>query len=105
MRNSKIKTKINLGIPGELMSQEAFKALIKEAEDGPFKPIENLVEEVKLKWEKKFSSKTAKKNTPFGPPLSRDKFVESIKAAEKGPFFTHDEFVAKFNLWKKTLKK
>lgn len=39
MRISKIKSKKNLAIPGEPMSKDEFVSLIKEAENGPFKPL------------------------------------------------------------------
>jgi len=97
MRNSKDKSKRNSALPGEPLSKKEFVASIKEAEKGPFKPIENLEEEVKLKWEKNSDSKTGNNVAPFGLPLSKEEFIQSIKEAEKGPFYTHNEFVLKFN--------
>jgi hypothetical protein len=46
MASSRLKKKRNLAIPGEAISQAEFEALIKEAEKGPFKPIEGLKEDV-----------------------------------------------------------
>lgn len=54
MRSSKVKTKENLAIPGEPMSQEEFVALIKEAEKGPFKTMDNFVEDIKALWKQKY---------------------------------------------------
>jgi len=57
MRNSKIKSKRNLAIPGEPMSQEEFVALIKEAEKGPFKSLGSFDEfktRIVSKWKKKY---------------------------------------------------
>ncbi len=54
MRNSKIKSKRNLAIPGDPMSQEEFFALIKDAEKGPFKTLDNFVEDIKAQWKKKY---------------------------------------------------
>jgi len=105
MRNSKPKSKRNLAIKGEPTSKEEFVALIKEAEKGPFKPIENLVEEVKLQYEKKHYNNYEKVHASFSPDLSKEELLKSIKEAEKGPFYSHEEFIRKFNLWKKTLKK
>ena len=51
MRNSKVKTKRNLAIPGEPMSQEEFVALIKEAEKGPFYTLEEITRKFNL-WKK-----------------------------------------------------
>jgi hypothetical protein len=51
MRSSKVKTKRNLAIPGEPMSQEEFTSLIKEAEKGPFYTYEEIVEKMSL-WKK-----------------------------------------------------
>jgi hypothetical protein len=46
MRKSKVKIKRNLAIPGEPMLQEDFVALIKEAEKGPFKSMDNFTEDI-----------------------------------------------------------
>lgn len=54
MRSSKVKIKRNLAIPGEPMSQEEFMDLIKEAEKGPFKTMDNFVEDIKSLWKKKY---------------------------------------------------
>ena len=57
MRSSKIKVKRNLAIPGEPMSQGEFEALIKEAEKGPFKPLDSFDEfrkDIVSTWEKKY---------------------------------------------------
>ena len=54
MRKSKIKVKRNLAIPGEPMSQEEFVSLIKEAEKGPFKSMDNFTEDIKALWKKKY---------------------------------------------------
>ena len=51
MRNSKVKTKRNLAIPGEPMSREEFAALIKEAEKGPFFSLEEVVDKMNV-WKK-----------------------------------------------------
>ncbi len=47
-----------------------------------------------------------KKNlaTP-GDPMSQEEFVDLIKEAEKGPFYTLEEVQAKMEVWKKSLKK
>jgi Txe/YoeB family toxin of Txe-Axe toxin-antitoxin module len=57
MRNSKLKTKRNLAIPGEPISQEEFVALIKEAEKGPFYELgsfEDFKKRILGKWKKKY---------------------------------------------------
>ena len=54
MRSSKLKNKRNLAIPGDPMTQSEFEALIKEAEKGPFKSIDNLKEDVIALWQKKY---------------------------------------------------
>lgn len=51
MRSSKIKSRRNLAILGEPMSQEEFASLIKEAEKGPFYTHEEIVEKMSL-WKK-----------------------------------------------------
>ncbi len=51
MRSSKVKIKRNLAIPGEPMSQEEFKSLVKEAEKGPFYSLEEIVTKMNL-WKK-----------------------------------------------------
>ena len=40
-----------------------------------------------------------------GEPMSQEEFVSLIKEAEKGPFYSLEEIVAKMNVWKKSLKK
>lgn len=57
MRNSKVKTKRNLAIPGEPMPLEEFKALIKEAEEGSFHPIgtySDFMTRIMAQWKKKY---------------------------------------------------
>jgi hypothetical protein len=104
MPNSKDKFKKNPAVPGEPLSQKEFKALIKEAEKGPFSPLGNLVEDVKLRWEKK--QKTEKKTNSAHPDESftKEEFVALVKEGEKGPFYSHMELTDKFDAWKKTLK-
>ena len=51
MKQSKIKTKRNLAIPGEPMTQEEFLGLIKEAENGPFYSLEEVVNKLDV-WKK-----------------------------------------------------
>ena len=51
MRKSKIKVKRNLAIPGESMSQEEFVSLIKEAENGPFYSLEEVIARMNI-WKK-----------------------------------------------------
>ncbi|NBL64625.1 hypothetical protein GV828_05350 [Flavobacterium sp. NST-5] len=40
-----------------------------------------------------------------GKPMSEKKFKALIKEAEKGEFYTDGEFRARFEEWKKSLKK
>jgi len=40
-----------------------------------------------------------------GEPMSQEEFVDLIKEAEKGPFYSLEEIKAKVDLWKKSLKK
>ena len=54
MRKSKVRIKRNLAIPGEPMLQEEFVALIKEAEKGPFKSMDNFTEDILALWKKKY---------------------------------------------------
>ncbi len=54
MRSSKLKNKRNLAIPGEPMNQSEFEALIKEAEKGPFKSLDNLKADTLAVWKKKY---------------------------------------------------
>lgn len=57
MRPSKVKIKRNLAIPGEPMSQEEFVDLIKEAEKGPFKPLDSFDEfknSILSAWKRKY---------------------------------------------------
>jgi len=54
MRSSKVKLKKNLAIPGEPMSQVEFESLIKEAEKGLFKSMDNFTEDIIALWEKKY---------------------------------------------------
>lgn len=105
MRNSNLKSKKNLASLEEPLSKKEFKALVKEGEKGPFKPIGNLVEELQLEWEKKHKS-TAKKNQ-FNPEdaFTKEEFIALVKEGEKGPFYTHTELIDKFDAWKKSLKK
>ena len=105
MRNSKVKSKKNLAVPGEPMSPKEFVALIKEAEKGPFKSIDNLVEDVKLQWEKNYKTEKKSDSIISGENLTREEFLAVIKKAEDGPFYTHHELVTKLNSWKKSLKK
>ena len=51
MRPPKVKTKRNLAIPGEPMSQEEFADLIKEAEKGPFYTLEEIQAKMEV-WKK-----------------------------------------------------
>ncbi len=37
--------------------------------------------------------------------MLQEEFVALIKEAEKGPFYSLEEVVAKMNVWKKSLKK
>lgn len=55
MRTSKIKPNRNLAIPGEPMSQVEFVALIKEAEKGPFKSMDNFTEDILALWKIKYA--------------------------------------------------
>lgn len=51
------------------------------------------------------SSKMKKQNLAIpGKPLSQEEFIALIKEAENGPFFTHEELVAKLKAWKQSLK-
>ena len=54
MRSSKLKNKRNLAIPGESMPQSEFEALIKEAEKGPFKSLDDLKADIFALWKKKY---------------------------------------------------
>lgn len=54
MRSGKVKIKRNLAIPGEPMTQQEFVGLIKEAEKGPFKSMENFTEDIISLWKKKY---------------------------------------------------
>lgn len=57
MRSSKIKSRRNLAIPGEPMSQEEFELLIKDAEKGPFKPLgsfEEFKNDILAAWKRKY---------------------------------------------------
>lgn len=47
-------TKKNLAIPGEPLTQEEFEAIIQETENGAFKSVKNLKEDVLLLWKKKY---------------------------------------------------
>ena len=40
-----------------------------------------------------------------GTPMSQEEFLDLIKEAEKGPFYTLEEIQAKMGVWKKSLKK
>ncbi len=40
-----------------------------------------------------------------GEPMSQKEFEALIKEAEKGPFYSDEEFRKKFDKWRKTLKK
>lgn len=40
-----------------------------------------------------------------GEPMSQLEFVDLIKEAEKGPFYSLEEVITKMNVWKKSLKK
>jgi hypothetical protein len=51
MGKSKTKSKRNLAIPGEPMSQEEFVSLIKEAEKGPFYSLEEVISKMNV-WKK-----------------------------------------------------
>lgn len=48
------KIKKNYAIPGESMTESEFKSFVREAEEGPFYPIEDLKKKVLLAWEKKY---------------------------------------------------
>ena len=39
-----------------------------------------------------------------GEPMSQEEFVDLIKEAEKGPFYSLEEIKAKVDLWKTSLK-
>jgi len=39
-----------------------------------------------------------------GEPMSQGEFVDLIKEAEKGPFYTLEEIQTKMEVWKKSLK-
>lgn len=54
MHNSKVKAKKNLAITAGAMSQREFKALIIEAEKGPFYSYDELVSEL-TSWKKSSS--------------------------------------------------
>jgi len=50
--------------------------------------------------------KTKKRNLAIpGEPMSQEEFVSLIKEAEKGEFYTEDEFRKKFEEWKLLQKK
>ncbi len=55
MRSSKVKLKRNLAILDEPMSQVEFESLIKEAEKGPFKSMDNFTEDIIALWKKKYA--------------------------------------------------
>ncbi|MFO0322328.1 MAG: hypothetical protein ACK504_07870 [Bacteroidota bacterium] len=58
MRSSKLKIKRNLAIPREPMSQEEFVNLIKEAENGSFKPLGSFDEfknDILRAWKRKYA--------------------------------------------------
>lgn len=40
-----------------------------------------------------------------GEPMPQSEFLDLIKEAEKGPFYTLEEVIAKMEVWKKSLKK
>jgi hypothetical protein len=40
-----------------------------------------------------------------GESMSQEDFVDLIKEAEKGPFYSLEEVQAKMEVWKKSLKK
>ena len=40
-----------------------------------------------------------------GEPMSQMEFVDLIKEAEKGSFYTLEEIQAKMDVWKRSLKK
>jgi hypothetical protein len=105
MRNSNPKSKKNLASADESLSKKEFKALIKEGEKGPFKPIGNLVEELQLQWEKKTKSSAKKNELKPEDSFTKEEFIALVKEGEKGPFFTHTELIDKFSAWKKSLKK
>ncbi len=105
MRNSKAKSKKNLAVPGEPMSQEEFAALIKEAEKGPFKPIGDLVEDVKLQWKKNLKTEEKKQQVAPDESFSKEEFIALVKEADKGPFKplgSYEEFKGEIlKEWKK----
>ncbi len=47
-------TSKNYAIPGKPMAEKEFLAFIKEAEKGPFFPVENLKKDVLALWKKKY---------------------------------------------------
>jgi len=51
MRNSKVNTKNKPAIPGKAISQKEVKALVKEAEKGPFYSHKELADKFTL-WKK-----------------------------------------------------
>ncbi|WP_317896637.1 hypothetical protein [Aurantibacillus circumpalustris] len=104
MRNSNLKSKKNLASPDESLSKKEFKALVKEGEKGPFKPLGNLVEDLQLQWEKKHKSTTKNQFKPEDA-FTKEEFITLVKEGEKGPFYTHMELIEKFDAWKKSLKK
>jgi Txe/YoeB family toxin of Txe-Axe toxin-antitoxin module len=105
MRNSNPKSKKNLASPEEPLTKKEFKALVKEGGKGPFKPIDNLVEDLQIQWEKKQKS-TAKKNQ-FKPEdsFTKEEFIALVKEGEKGPFTalgSFEDFKSEIlNIWKK----
>ena len=105
MRNSNLKSKKNLASADKPLSKKEFKALVKEGEKGPFKPLDNLVEDLQLQWEKKHKS-TEKKNR-FNPEeaFTKEEFIALVKEGEKGPFTTlgsFEDFRSEIlNIWKK----
>lgn len=52
------------------------------------------------------SNTKSKRNLAIpGEPMPKEEFIALIKEAEKGPFYSYDELILKFNSWKKSLKK
>lgn len=48
------------------------------------------------------SNKTAKKNWALpGGRFTQEEFIAKIRKAEKGPFYTPEEFESRFEKWKK----
>lgn len=98
MRKVNTKAKKNKRTTDETLSQEEFLARVKEAEKGPFRSIDSLVEDVELAWKKNSKTKLKAQVSPLGEPPSKEEFIASIREAEKGPFYelgTFEDFKKK----------